>query len=386
MSARPHRHDQGGYEPDHSGHPHGPAVHGGHNPDRSSRATGHQHARGPGGRGRAWHRVAHLVAPHRHDAADKVDRAMEASAEGLRTLRISLTVLGLTTLLQALVVAASGSVALLGDTIHNGADALTAVPLGIAFVLGRRAATRRFTYGFGRAEDLAGIVILAVITASSALAAYTAIDRLIGPREVSHLPAVAAAAVIGFAGNESLARYRIRTGRRIGSAALVADGLHARTDGFTSLAVLLGAGGAALGWRLADPVVGLLITAAILLVLKDAAREVLRRLMDAVDPDLVDAARTALSQVPGVLAAGQPRMRWIGHQLRAETTIVVDGSRSLRDAHRVAVEAEHALLHAVPRLTAAVIHADPAPVGPEDPHACLTHHGLAGSAGTAQHA
>jgi len=275
----------------------------------------------------------------------------------------------------------SGSVALLGDTIHNGADALTAVPLGIAFVLGRRAATRRFTYGFGRAEDLAGVVILAAITASSALAAYTAIDRLVNPHEISHLPAVAAAAVIGFAGNEWLARYRIRAGRQIGSAALVADGLHARTDGFTSLAVLLGAGGAAIGWRLADPVVGLLITVAILVVLKDAAREVFRRLMDAVDPDLVDAAKGALSEVPGVLAVGEPRMRWIGHQLRAEATIVVDGSRSLLDAHRVAVEAEHALLHAVPRLAAAVIHADPAQAGHEDPHARLAHHGLSGPAG-----
>jgi len=406
-SPRPHRHDQGGHDPDYGGRPHEYAPHGGHDPDRQARgaghpherapqsghdqdrrarAAGHQHTRGPGRQGSPWHRVAHLVTPHSHEAADKVDQAMETSAEGLRTLRISLAVLGLTTLLQAWVVIASGSVALLGDTIHNGTDALTAIPLGIAFVLGRRAATRRFTYGFGRAEDLAGIVILVAITASSVLAAYVAIDRLVSPREVTHLPAVAAAAVIGFVGNESLARYRIRAGRKIGSAALVADGLHARTDGFTSLAVLLGAGGAAIGWRLADPIVGLVITGVILLVLKDAAREVFRRLMDAVDPDLVDAARTAVSEVPGVLAVGEPRMRWIGHQLRAETTIVVDGSRSLRDAHRVAVEAEHALLHAVPRLTAAVIHADPAQAGHEDPHAALAHHGLAGSAVAAQHA
>jgi cation diffusion facilitator family transporter len=392
-SPRPHRHDRGVHNPgpgghglDPGGHQHEHAAYGGHAADHDTRAAGHQHGRGPGRRGSAWHRAVHLVAPHSHQAADQVDRAMEASAEGLRALRISLAVLGLTTLLQALVVAASGSVALLGDTIHNGADALTAVPLGIAFVLGRRAATRRFTYGFGRAEDLAGIVILAAITASSALAAYTAIDRLVSPREISHLPAVAAAAVIGFAGNEWLARYRIRTGRKIGSAALVADGLHARTDGFTSLAVLLGAAGAAMGWRLADPIVGLLITAAILMVLKDAAREVFRRLMDGVDPHLVDAAKAALSEVPGVLAAGEPQMRWIGHQLRAETTIVVDGSRSLRDAHRVAVDAEHALLHAVPRLTAALIHTDPADPDREDAHAPLAHHGLTGAAGAAQHA
>lgn len=315
--------------------------------------------------------------PHSHEAADKLDAAMESSAQGMRTLWISLTVLGLTAAVQAVVVVLSGSVALLGDTLHNAADALTALPLAVAFLLGRRVATRRVTYGFGRAEDLAGIVIVAVIAASSVLAAVTAIDRLTGPRAVSHLPAVAAAAVVGFIGNEWVARYRIRTGRRIGSAALVADGLHARTDGFASLAVLLGAGGAALGWRLADPIVGLLITAAIALVLKDAAREVFRRLMDAVDPAVVDTAEAALRQVPGVEGVAELRTRWIGHRLRAEATVAIDGSLSLHAAHQISVDAEHALLHAVPRLTAALIHADPARTGragEEDPHAALAHH------------
>jgi cation diffusion facilitator family transporter len=199
---------------------------------------------------------------------------MEASAQGMRTLWISLAGLGTTAVLQAIVVALSGSVALLGDSIHNAADALTAVPLGIAFLAGRRAATRRFTYGFGRAEDLAGIAIVTLIALSAALAAGAAVDRLLHPVTVTHLPWVAVAAVIGFIGNEWVARYRIRVGRSIGSAALVADGLHARTDGFTSLAVLIGAAGAALGWRLADPIVGLVITVAIVFVLKDAAQEV----------------------------------------------------------------------------------------------------------------
>ena len=196
---------------------------------------------------------------------------MEASADGLRTLWLSLAALAVTALLQAVVVAVSGSVALLGDTLHNAADALTAVPLAIAFLAGRRPPTRRYTYGYGRAEDLAGIVIVVIIAASSALAAYEAATRLAHPRPVSHLVAVAIAALIGFTGNELVARYRIRTGRRIGSAALVADGLHARTDGFTSLAVLLGVGGVAVGWDWADPVVGLLITLAILAVLRQAA-------------------------------------------------------------------------------------------------------------------
>ncbi|WP_443062612.1 cation diffusion facilitator family transporter [Streptomyces sp. NBC_00390] len=361
---RPHRHDHGA---GHHGHaPPGQAPDG---------HDGHAHSSPPGRWARIRHRIAHLVTPHSHEAADKVDSAMETSADGMRTLWISLGILAATAALQAVVVVLSGSVALLGDTVHNAADALTALPLGIAFVLGRRAASRRFTYGFGRAEDLAGIAIVATIAASCALAAYTAVGRLLDPREITHLPAVAAAAAVGFAGNEWVARYRIRTGRRIGSAALVADGLHARTDAFTSLAVLFGAGGAALGWRLADPIVGLLITVAIALVLKDAAREVFRRLMDAVDPALVDSAEAALRNVPGVEEVGELRMRWIGHQLRAEVAIVVDGHLNLREAHRVAVDAEHALLHAVPRLTAALVHADPAAgSGEADPHAALAHH------------
>ncbi|GGZ54897.1 cation efflux system protein [Streptomyces subrutilus] len=299
---------------------------------------------------------------------------METSREGMRTLWASLVVLGLTTAVQVVIVVLSGSVALLGDTVHNAADALTAVPLGIAFLLGRRAANRRYTYGYGRAEDLAGIVIVATIAASAALTAWMAVDRLLHPRDITHLWAVCGAALAGFAGNEWVARLRIRTGRRIGSAALVADGLHARTDGFTSLAVLLGAAGAALGWRAADPVVGLLITVAILLVLANAAREVFRRLMDSVDPALVDAAEAALRGVPGVLDVGQVRMRWIGHALRAEADIVVDPDLTVVRAHALAVAAEHALIHAVPRLTAATVHTDHAPAPGTDPHTLLSHH------------
>ncbi|GAA3028934.1 cation diffusion facilitator family transporter [Streptomyces glomeratus] len=333
----------------------------------------HPHPHGP------LSRVRHLLSPHSHETADKLDSALESSARGMRALWVSLAVLGGTALAQAVVVVISGSVALLGDTVHNAADALTAVPLGIAFVLGRRAATRRFTYGYGRAEDLAGIAILLTIAASASFAAWSTVERLMDPRPVQHVPAVALAAVIGFAGNEWVARHRIRVGRAIGSAALVADGLHARTDGFTSLAVLAGAGGAALGWHRADPIVGLAITAAIALVLRDAAREVFRRLLDAVDPALVDRAERALRGVPGVYEVGELRLRWIGHRLRAEVAVVVDGEVSVRRAHDIAVEAEHALLHAVPRLTAALVHADPAPApGRADPHRALAHHARTG--------
>ncbi|MGI5199708.1 cation diffusion facilitator family transporter [Streptomyces sp. CA-288835] len=361
MSAEHHTHGH----PEHRHHGHG--------------RKGRDHEHGHRGRlARPLHRLSHLLKPHSHQTTDKVDTALETSARGIRALWISLAVLGVTATAQAGVVVVSGSVALLGDTVHNAADALTAVPLGIAFVLGRRAATRRFTYGYGRAEDLAGLVIVLTIAASAVFAGWTAIDRLLDPRPVGHIPVVAVAAVIGFAGNEWVARYRIRVGRDIGSAALVADGLHARTDGFTSLAVLLSAGGAALGWQLADPIVGLAITAALLLVLRDAAREVFRRVLDAIDPALVDRAERALREVPGVQSVGELRLRWIGHRLRAEVAVVVNGDMTVREAHRVAVEAEHALLHAIPGLTAATVHADPSPTpGETDPHLALAHHATA---------
>lgn len=292
----------------------------------------------------------------------------------MRTVWISLAALGVTAALQAIVVLWSGSVALLGDTLHNLADALTAVPLGIAFVLARRPPTRRYTYGFGRAEDLAGIVIVLIIAASAVLAGFEALRRLLHPAQVSHLAAVALAGVIGFAGNELVARYRIGVGRRIGSAALVADGLHARTDGFTSLGVLLSAGGLALGWRWADPALGLAIAAAIVVVLGGAAKQVYRRLMDAVDPALIDSVETALRDTPGLLEVGWVRLRWIGHRLRAECEIELDPDLSLVRAHAIAVDAEHRLLHAVPRLGSAIVHADPQPREGVDHHAAVAHH------------
>jgi len=299
------------------------------------------------------------VGGHSHDAADQIDDALEANAAGRRALFISLIGLGVTAVLQAVVVVISGSVALLGDTLHNVADALTAVPLLVAFTLARRPANKRFTYGYGRAEDLGGLFVIAMILLSSVLAAYEAIDRLLDPREVHHLWAVAGAGLIGFLGNEVVARYRIRVGRQIGSAALVADGLHARTDGFTSLAVLLGAGGVAVGLPWADPVVGLLITVAILGVLRSAVKQVGARLMDAIDPAIVDQATAAIESVEGVREVRELRIRWIGHSLRAEADITVDPSLSIVEAHGLAHHAEDHLLADVRRLSAATVHVSP---------------------------
>jgi cation diffusion facilitator family transporter len=319
-------------------------------------------------------RLRELVAPHTHDAGNAVDVELEASQRGIRVLIISFAGLGLTAILQAIVVGLSGSVGLLGDTLHNFADALTAVPLAIAFTLGRRAATQRFTYGYGRSEDLAGVIVVVLILASSAAAAAVSISRLLHPQALAYLPLVAVASIVGFAGKEIVARYRIQVGREIGSAALVADGLHARTDGLTSLAVLVGAGGVALGFRLADPIVGLVITVTILVVLRQAAKQIFARLMDAVDPVIVAQAEAVLRETPGVLGVGAVRLRWIGHALHAECEIVVAPPLTVVEAHEVAESAQHELLHRVHRLTSVVVHADPQAVDGFDHHTLSAHH------------
>jgi cation diffusion facilitator family transporter len=349
---------------------HGDAHDAGSGYGHAPRPGGHDHEHPSGLKGF----VLSLFRPHSHDTADSVDSALEASAEGVRAVKISLVALGITAIAQLIVVLITGSVALLADTIHNFSDALTAIPLWVAFVLSRRAANRRYTYGYGRAEDLAGVFIVAMIALSSILAAYESIRRLVDPQPISHAWVVVAAGLIGFAGNELVAVYRIRVGNKIGSAALVADGLHARTDGFTSLAVVLGAIGVMAGFPLADPIVGLLITFAILAVLRGAVRDIYRRLMDAVDPALVDAAEAALRDVPGVRSVDSVQLRWIGHRMRAETTLTVDHILSIVEAHAIADEAHHQLIHRVPRLDDATIHVNPAAQHGVDHHAATGHH------------
>jgi cation diffusion facilitator family transporter len=321
-----HEHE---HEHEHDGHTHGP----------------HGHSHPTGIRGFLYG----LFVPHSHDAADSIDDALEASAEGVRALKISLFILLATTVLQFAVVLISGSVALLADSIHNFADALTAVPLWIAFILGRRIATRRYTYGFGRAEDLAGLFIVAVVALSAIVAAWQSISRLIHPEALHNLWWVVAAGLIGFVGNEAVAIYRIRVGQRIGSAALVADGVHARLDGFTSLAVVVGAVGVMIGFPLADPIVGLLISAAIIVLLWGTVRSIGRRLMDGIEPELVDRARSALEHTTGVLSVPKIQLRWVGHRLQGAATLVV-ADIPLSAADEIVHDAQHQISHALPNL------------------------------------
>ena len=320
------------------------------------------------------HLLRSLLGAHRHGSEESVDRALETSARGIRALKVSLVTLGVTALFQLVIVLLSGSVALFADTVHNFSDALTALPLWVAFSLGRRAPNKRYTYGYGRAEDLAGIFIVAMIAISVALAGWESVQRLIDPRPLTEVGWVIAAGLAGFIGNEAIAMYRIRVGTAIGSAALVADGHHARADGFTSLAVVLGALGVLAGYPLADPLVGLAITVAILFILRDAVRRIAARLMDAVEPGLTARAEGIIAATPGVEADPDVRIRWVGHQLWADAQVVVDSERSFAEAHAVAEEARHRLLHELPRLAQVSVHVDPCEHTGAGHHATTAHH------------
>ncbi|WP_422936704.1 cation diffusion facilitator family transporter [Sinomonas sp. P47F7] len=307
---------------------------------------GHDHHHGGGVLGA----LKEFFVPHTHDAADSIDDALEASHEGVRALKISLFALLGTTLLQFVVVLISGSVALLADTVHNFSDALTAVPLWIAFLLARRPATKRYTYGYGRAEDLAGLFIIAVVALSAIVAAWQSIGRLIHPQPLENLWWVVAAGIIGFAGNEAVAVYRISVGRRIGSAALVADGIHARTDGFTSLAVVVGAFGVMLGFPLADPIVGLFISIAIFVLLWGTVKSLGRRLLDGIEPDLVHRAEHALEATPGVIGIERLQLRWIGHRLHGTAVVRLAASTTIGEADAIRHDARRRLDRALPNV------------------------------------
>jgi cation diffusion facilitator family transporter len=318
-------------------------------------------------------RESHAGARHHGHSHGVVDPSIAASSRGLWALKASFVGLFATALLQLAVVAFSGSVGLLADTIHNFADAATAIPLGIAFLLGRRAATRRFTYGLGRVEDFAGLVIVVIITASAVVASYEAIWRLMHPHPIELLWAVMLASIVGFGGNEAVAVFRIRLGRQIGSAALMADGYHARVDGWTSLAVLIGAIGVWAGYPLADPIAGLLISVAIFVVVWQSARAVLFRMLDGVESETLDEIAHTARHVPGVEEATDVRARWIGHRLHVDISVTVSSGLSVAEGHDVAGEVRHQLLHQVPHLGGVNVHVDPHERGGERHHRIGAH-------------
>jgi cation diffusion facilitator family transporter len=301
------------------------------------------------------HHRGHGHGHHQHDGHGDgdghthgvIDPSIATTARGIWAIKWSFVILAITSLMQLVIVGLSGSVALLADTIHNFGDAGTAIPLWIAFVLARRRPSPRFTYGYGRVEDLAGIIIVGIILFSAIVAGWQAIERLLNPQPIAFLGWVAAAGVVGFLGNEAVAVFRVRIGREIQSAELIADGYHARVDGLTSLAVVLGALGVWLGFPLADPIVGLIITAMIFGIVWQSAKAVFTRMLDGIDPHVTAELRHAAEHVPGIAAIDGARARWVGHRLHAEADIVVDAGLPVREAamlaERLRAEAQHHL-------------------------------------------
>jgi cation diffusion facilitator family transporter len=266
--------------------------------------------------------------------------------------------------------ALSNSAGLLSDALHNLGDVLTTIALWFAFRLSARPASRRYTYGFHRTEDLAGAFIALAIVVSAAAAAYASYQRLVSGSQPTHIGWGVAAALVGFAGNEALAQYKMAVGRRIHSQPLVADGQHSRADGLTSLAAAIGlalAGWA--GWRAADPIAGLIIAAAILYILLDVGRDVLARLLDSVEPHVVDQIEAQARSVPGVREVADVRARWAGRRLFVALSVATDSTLTVAAAHDIAESVRQEVLAHVQGAATVDVHIDPWGLpSDQDPH------------------
>ena len=288
------------------------------------------------------------------------DSALYDNELGIRTVWLALLILAITTVLQIVIYLASGSVALLADTVHNLGDALNSIPLLIAFYLARRVATRRYTYGFGRAEDIAGVFIVISIAFSAGYILWESIGKLLNPEPLTNLPWLAMAAIIGFFGNELVAVMQIRVGRQIGSDAMIADGQHARVDGLTSLAVLVAVFGTLIGLPVLDPIVGIVIAIAIVGITWNAMKAVWYRMMDAIDPGIINRMEHFASEVKGVEQVSSIRARRVGHRIYGEMSLVVDEQLSFVESHTIAENVRRVLHQTEPHLNDMSIHLDPA--------------------------
>ncbi|MGH7903957.1 MAG: cation diffusion facilitator family transporter [Candidatus Dormibacteraceae bacterium] len=308
--------------------PHG--SHGSPGPRRSDRPS-HDHAHGP---------------------------EVYQSRDATRAVIVSATVLAIASAAEFAAAFAGHSAGILADALHNAGDVLTTGILLGSFALARRPATRRFTSGYGRIEDVATLLIVLVIVGTAALAAVESALRLFNPTAYPNVAWSLIAAAIGIVANLGAAQYKIGTGRRILSTALEADGVHSRIDSLVSLGALIGIAVAHFTFPPADPIAGLAITAAILYVLAGTVRELFLRMMDAVDPSLVDELTAAAGEVPGVLGVHDVRVRWVGRELMAVVHIDCEPDSSLRAAHDLALKVEHEVEHHVPAVRVD-IHMDP---------------------------
>ena len=267
--------------------------------------------------------AAFPLAHGRDDAGERrqANRAVAVSAIGL----------GATGLVELLLAVFTGSVGLLGDAIHNLSDVSTSAVVFLGFRLSRRPPTEKYPYGLERAEDLAGIGIAAVIWASAAFAGYESVRKLIEHGHTSHVAAGIIGAVLGILGNQVVARYKLVVGRRINSATLIADARHSWLDALSSAGALLGLIAVALGLPWGDPLAGLVVTAFICHVGYEVTKDVVNRLADGIDPEVITTAEAAAGSVPGVIHA-HARARWTGRTLRVEIEGWVDPEVSAKDA------------------------------------------------------
>src|SRR5215471_9170076 len=312
---------------------------------------------------------------HGHEHG-RVNADLYGNQAGLRAVQISTAGMFLVASIQFAIVGIGGSAGLFADALHNLGDVFTTIALWIAFILSRRVANQRYTYGYQRSEDLAGIFIVLVIIASAVAGAWESIQKLTSGSAPTQLYLSMAAALVGVVGNEILAQYKISVGKRINSVPLVADGQHSRIDGLTSLAALIGLMGVALGLRIADPIAGLVITAVILTVVYSTSRSVLQRFLDAVDPHVVPSIIATASEVPGVEGVSDVRARWVGHTLHVMMNIEVAAEMTLASAHAIAEEVRHRLFHRIDGVSEAIIHTDPHSPGEDamDYHETMAHH------------
>jgi cation diffusion facilitator family transporter len=318
---------------------------------------------------------------HRHAPAPVAGSRL-GEDEGVRAVTIAAVGLALTAAVEFVFAAASGSVALLADAFHNLGDVFTTATLLVAFAIARRSADRRYTFGLARAEDVAGVLVVLAIAASAAIALTESLAKLTGPDVPLRAPGWAlAAALVGVLGNEAVAQYKVRVGRRINSVPLVADGQHSRVDGLASLAAAAGIAGSWAGWPAADPLAGLLLSAVIVWVLVGAVRDVLARLLDRVDPEVIDAIERAASSVPGASQAHDVRARWLGRSLHVLLHVNVDPEMPLGEAHALGERVRHRIFHSQPGVAEVDVHLDP--LGPDQhvSHAETMHHVDAGHAG-----
>lgn len=307
------------------------------------------------------------------------------TAEGVRAAKWSSLALFVTGAIELAIFAVGGSAGLLADAIHNLGDVATTLAIWAAFLVSRRDANERYPYGYHRVEDLAGLFVLLVMLASGIAAGWESVQHLITGAHPTHLAVSAAAALVGFAGNELTALYKTRVGRRIGSVSLVADGAHSRVDGLVSLAALAGIGGVALGFERADGLAGVLITLVIAGVIVATARGVIGRSLDAVDPALTRQVRDVAAAVPGVTIVHDVRVRWAGRALFASLSIALPPETPLGAAHDAAEEVRHALLHEIENLRGIDVHMDPGAVHTAAHDRTAHHYDERGSLSGADH-